>query len=71
MQIDNLGEAKKSAGARLINKVYGINLLICEKCGFEMRIVSFIMDPEQIDRIVHHLIKQGRAPPGIVESSAI
>ncbi len=29
-----------------------------------MRIVAFIMDPEQIDRIMKHLIKQGRAPPG-------
>ncbi len=44
------GGAKRSAWARLINKVYGINSLICEKCGSEMSIVAFIMDPEQIDR---------------------
>jgi len=57
---DVKGSAKRSAWARLINKVYGINPLICKKCGFEMLIVSFIMDSEQIDRIIQHLIKQGR-----------
>jgi hypothetical protein len=63
------GGAKRSAWARLINKVYGINPLICKKCGSEMSIVAFIMDPEQIERIMHHLIKQGRAPPAIAKSS--
>jgi len=82
---DVKGRAKRSAWARLINKVYGINPLIFERCGSEMRIVAFIMDPEQIDRIMQHLKKQGwsqaklaarpssqgRAPPGIAQSSAI
>ncbi len=36
-----------------------------------MRIVAFIMEPEQIDRIMQHLINRGRAPPGITESSTI
>ncbi len=62
---DVKGSAKRSAWARLINKVYGINPLICEKCGSEMSIVAFIMEPEQIDRIMQHLKKQGRAPPPI------
>ena len=66
---DVKGSAKRSAWARLINKVYGINPLICEKCGSDMRIVAFIMEPEQIDRIMQHLIKQGRAPPAIAKSS--
>jgi hypothetical protein len=57
---DIKGNAKRSAWARLINKVYGINPLICEKYGSEMSIVAFIIDPEQIDRIMQHLIKQGR-----------
>ena len=57
--------AKRSAWARMINKVYGINPLICSKCGSEMRIVAFIMEQEQIDRIMEYLKKQGRAPPPI------
>ncbi len=68
---DVKGRAKRSAWARLINKVYGINPLICKKCGSEMRIAAFIIDPEQIDRIMMHLKKQGRAPPLITESSTI
>ncbi len=62
------GGAKRSAWARLIQKVYGIDPLICSKCGSEMRIIAFIMEPEQIDRIMQHLIKNGRAPPGTGES---
>ena len=42
--------------------------LICNKCGSEMRIVAFIIEPEQIDRIMQYLINKGRAPPGIAES---
>ena len=63
------GGAKRSAWARLINKVYGINPLTCEKCGSEMLIVSFIKEPEQIDKIMHHLKKQGRSPPVLAHSS--
>lgn len=65
------GSAKRSAWARLINKVYGINPLICIKCDSEMRIVAFIMDPEQIEKIMQFLIKKSRAPPGIAQSSTI
>jgi len=53
------GSAKRSALARLINKVYGIDPLICKKCGSKMLIVAFIMDPDQIDKIMQHLKKQG------------
>ncbi len=65
------GGAKRSAWARLINKVYGIAPLICEKCSSDMRIVAFIMDPDQIDRIMKHLINKGRVLPGIAESCPI
>ena len=68
---DEKGSAKRSAWARMINKVYGINPLICEKCGSEMSIVAFVMEPEQIEKIMHHLKKQGRAPPVNSESSII
>jgi len=65
------GGAKRSAWARLINKVYGINPLICNRCGSEMRIVAFIIEPEQIDKIMEHLKKNGRSPPGIDETTFI
>ena len=62
---DVKGSAKRSAWARMINKVYGINPLICNRCGSVMQIVAFIMESDQIDRIMQHLKKQGRAPPPI------
>jgi hypothetical protein len=65
---DVKGSAKRSAWTRMINKVYGIDPLICSKCGSEMRIVAFIMEAEQIEKIMQHLIKQGRAPPSITQS---
>jgi len=42
-----------------------------EKCSSEMSIVSFIMKPKHIEKIMQHLINKGRAPPGIEKSSAI
>jgi len=56
---------QKSIWTRLIRKVYGIDPLICMKCGSEMQIIAFITDPEQIDRIINHLVAKGRPPPGI------
>ena len=30
-----------------------------------MRIFAVIMDPVEVDKILHHLINTGRAPPGL------
>ena len=54
-----------STWARLIKQVYEVDPLICEKCGSEMRVIALINDPMEIQRIVDHLIKSGRAPPGL------
>ena len=58
-------KAKRSAWARLIKKVYEVDPLICLKCGNEMRIMSVITDKTQVMRILRHLWKIGRAPPGV------
>jgi len=42
-----------------VAKVYGIYTLICTECGFDMRIMAFITEPEQIERILNHLVKHG------------
>jgi len=52
--------------AEMIKKVYGIDPLICPKCGGQMRIVSFIKDYKVIDKIIDHLkltFKAERPPP--------
>ena len=71
--------ARKSAWARLIAKVYEIDPLVCPECGAEdewsspcelpqfgtaeLQSYAVIEDPEEISRIIRHLIKIGRAPP--------
>lgn len=53
--------------ANMLRRIYEVDPLICVECGSEMKIVSFIMDPPVIKKILEHLDKktgtQGRAPP--------
>jgi len=56
--------ACKRAWARLLTKVYEIDPLMCPKCGSEMKVIAVIKEPEDIKRILRHLIKIGRPPPG-------
>ncbi len=36
----------------------------CLRCGSEMKVLAIILKPQEIKRILHHLVKQGRPPPG-------
>jgi hypothetical protein len=60
---------QRSAWAKLIKKVYGVDPLICPKCGSEMKIIAIIMDPEETAKILRHLIKTGKSPPGLDPNS--
>ena len=53
--------------ARLIQKIYEVDPLICPKCRGGMRIISFIEDPSVIRVILEHLglwLARTRTPPG-------
>ena len=41
--------------ARLIQKIYNVDPLVCPKCHGRMRIISFIEDMEIIEKILRHL----------------
>jgi len=41
--------------ARLIQKVYNVDPLLCPKCSGSMKIISFIDDSEIIKKILQHL----------------
>ena len=60
-------QAQRRAWARLIKRVYEVSPLICARCGSEMEILSVILDPKVINKILDHLsskgIKPGRGPP--------
>jgi hypothetical protein len=36
-----------------------------------MRLIAVITDPADVGKILHHLIKTGRAPPGLDPSSLL
>jgi len=57
--------AYKKAWARLLSMVYEFDPFICPICGSEMKVLAIILKPQEIKRILHHLVKQGRPPPGI------
>jgi Putative transposase len=61
--------ACRSAWARLIAKVYELDPLMCPRCGSEMKLIAVITDPSEVHTILRHLIKIGRAPPGLDPSS--
>jgi len=61
--------ARKSAWARLLSRVYEVDPLVCPECGSPMKVIAIIQDPGEIKHILRHLIKVGRAPPGLDESA--
>ena len=60
---------QKQAWAQLTAKVYEVDSLVCPKCGFDMKVVAVIQDPDEIRLILRHLVKIGRSPPGVGLSS--
>ena len=49
--------AYKKAWARLLSKVYEIDPMVCPKCGSEMKVIAVIQEPEEVKRILRHLVK--------------
>jgi hypothetical protein len=54
--------------ARLIQKIYEVDPLVCAKCQGKMKIIAFIEDEEVIKKILKHLglwDRKTRPPPKI------
>lgn len=49
----------------MIAKVYEVDPLICSQCGGEMKVVAVIMDFFEVKKILCHLVKTGKSPPGV------
>jgi len=52
--------------ARLIQKIYEVDPLLCPKCGGTMRVIAFIEEQAVIEKILKHLglwLVNPRAPP--------
>ena len=37
----------------------------CRRCGSSMRILAVITEPHEVRKILRHLVKIGRGPPGV------
>jgi len=59
----------KRAWAQLLAKVYEVDPFVCPKCGSEMKVIAVIQEPDEIKRILRHLVKVGRSPPGLDPAS--
>jgi hypothetical protein len=55
----------RSAWARLIKKVYEVDPLTCSRCGQPMKVLAVITDPPQVLKILRHLVKIAKPPPGL------
>jgi hypothetical protein len=61
--------------AQSIKRIYELDPLTCPDCGAAMRIISFILEPKVVDKILNHLsqngIEPGRGPPDPAVEPAI
>ena len=67
MKKDGDSKAYRKNWARLIQKIYEADRLLCPKCQGQMRIISSIEDPEVIKKILKHLglrSAKRKPPPG-------
>lgn len=63
--------APSSTWARLIKQVYEVDPLVCRQCGGPMKIIAFITDPDELQRICRHLgVPEYRAPPPLTPAAA-
>jgi len=60
----------RSTWARLIAQVYEVDPLVCPRCSAPMRILAVITEPEEVRKILRHLVKIGRSPPGFDPTSS-
>ena len=49
------GKTSRRNWARLIQKIYQVDPLVCPKCFGAMRIIAFIEDPDVMKKILKHL----------------
>ena len=59
--------ALRQRWAQLVKRIFEVDPLRCPRCGGEMKILAFILDPEVIAAILRHLRRTGREPRALPE----
>ena len=75
-QSDNMSEASTAPMTWMarLNRVFGIDLSMCPKCGGKLRVIGEVTDPKTIARILEHGEQRERhergprAPPVLLAS---
>ena len=63
LEMENVSnKASRRSWARLIQKVYEVDPLICPKCGHELKVIAVITEPHEVRKILECL-KRNKAPP--------
>jgi len=57
------GLSRRKAWARLLAKVYELDVMACPKCGSRMSAIALLLDPAEIRKIIACLSRHGRGPP--------
>jgi len=55
LQDDEYKKDCNKSWARLIKKIYGVDPLVCPKCGEQIRIIAFIEDYKVVRKILAYL----------------
>ena len=61
-------QESRSTWARLIAQVYEVDPHECPLCHSPMNVIAVITDLEEVKKILRHLVKIGRSPPGLDSS---
>ncbi len=69
-QKEHSSRESRKAWARLIQKVYDVDPLICPKCESKMRIIAIIQDQYELDRILKWLERKKKSSP-VLEKAAV
>ncbi len=59
------GQPARISWARLLKRVFDIDMQHCPNCGGQLRIIAAILEGSVIERILTHLGLQARAPPRV------
>jgi hypothetical protein len=57
--------SSRKARARLLAKVYELDVMACPQCRSRMAVIAVILDPAEIRRITACLARHGRGPPTV------
>ena len=61
-------QESRSTWDRLIAQVYEVDPLECPHCHAPMNVIAVITEPEEVKKILRHLVKIGRSPPRLDQS---